>query len=138
MPQICLAFDFGLRRIGVALGNTASGQARPLATVHNPRSGQIDWAGISAVVRDWAPDRLVVGLPGDADGDDGPLSARARRFSRQLQGRYALPVSLVPEHLSTVEAARQGPPGAAGLDSLAAAVILQSWLDSHSTETPEP
>lgn len=138
MPEVCLAFDFGLRRIGVALGNTASGQARPLTTVHNPREGQIDWERITLLLLDWAPDRLVVGLPGDDAGRDGPLSERARRFGRQLQGRYRLPVSLVPEHLSTVEAARQGGPGRSGLDSLAAAVILQAWLDTHPTEAPTP
>lgn len=149
-PRVCLGFDFGLRRIGIAIGNTAGGSARPLLTLHNRASGSIDWTTIERLLADWRVDQLVVGLPERDDGADGALTPRVRRFARQLEGRFQLPVALVSEHLSSVEAEQllaTGPTPATRrqrtrrttrprvreeLDTMAAVVILQTWLSDHS------
>lgn len=128
-----LAFDVGTRRIGVAVGNALSGSARALATL---TAG--DWAAVDALLREWQPGGLVVGLPLDLDGGEQPMSARARRFARQLHERSRLPVALADERHTSQEAARrfasQRARGTARrqdavrMDALSAAVILEAWL----------
>jgi len=152
-PRICLGFDYGLRRIGVAIGNTGSRCARPLVTLHSRAPGQIDWDAIARLIADWDPQQLVVGMPTHDDGREGELAHRVRRFVRQLEGRYRLPVAAVPEHLSSVEAQRRlaaQPPApgrrtstnargigreAGEVDTMAAVVILETWLGDGDQDT---
>ncbi len=137
MPEVrdettVLGFDFGTKRIGVAIGNTLTGTARPL-TVLPARDGVPDWTQLAALVAEWKPGRLVVGLPLNMDGSESELSTRARSFGRKLAGRLVLPVDVMDERLSSFEARgellrghdRRGKPE---VDALAAALIVESWL----------
>lgn len=130
-PRILLGFDFGTRRIGVAVGQELTRTARELETL-NSRDGGPDWQGISRLIEQWQPDALVVGLPLNADGSDHELTTRARRFGNRLKGRYNLPVFTIDERLSSVEAERQlaekGHFTKGDVDKLAARIILESWL----------
>ncbi|MEK9720397.1 MAG: Holliday junction resolvase RuvX [Quisquiliibacterium sp.] len=123
--QILLAFDFGTRRTGVALGNTLTGSARALEVIVEDRTDR-RFARIAALIQDWEPQRLVVGRPCHPDGSAHEMTARCERFARQLQGRFGLPVSLVDERYSSV-AADPGPQGELD-DSQAAATILRQYL----------
>jgi putative holliday junction resolvase len=129
-----LAFDFGLRQIGVAVGNTLLGTTRPL-TVLKAREGIPDWPAIEALIREWQPDLLVVGEPLNMDGSPSALSARAEKFAKRLHGRLGLPVEMTDERLSSFEAKQQSRARGHGgdyrkepVDSYAAELILQTWL----------
>ncbi len=132
-----LGFDFGTKRIGVALGNTLLGTARPL-TVLPTRDGAPDWEKIAQLVREWAPQRLVVGLPLNMDGSDSDSTIRARSFARKLAGRLILPVDTVDERLTSFAARNALMQAGAGrnkssgrpdvVDALAAALIVEQWL----------
>ena len=122
-PQSFLAFDYGLRRVGVAVGNTLLRQAQPLKTV--AAEGEARFAAIASLVDEWRPDALVVGVPFHPDGAEHDNTLRARRFGRQLHGRFRLPVHEVDERYSTTEA-RAG--GAADVDAASAAIILDQFL----------
>lgn len=126
-----LAFDFGERRIGVAVGETLAGSARALSIVTR-RDGRPDWPTIERLVEDWEPDRLLVGLPAYRDGAAHPLEAAVARFARQLSGRFGLAVETVDERLSSREAAGRLQSGA-GLDAVAAEVILETWMNDYLT-----
>ncbi|MFN4147997.1 MAG: Holliday junction resolvase RuvX [Rhodocyclaceae bacterium] len=130
-----LAFDFGLRRIGVAIGETLLGSARPLATIDAAANAQ-RFAAIDRLIGEWRPARLVVGLPAHADRE-GPheFAARCERFARQLAGRYRLPVEFADERFSSVEAEAQhrGDERKASIDATAAAIILQTWFEQRLT-----
>lgn len=95
MPSTCLAFDFGTRRVGVAVGNTVSRLAQPLPSI--AVQGDARFAAIGRLIAEWRPDRLVVGVPFHPDGAPHENTLRARRFARQLHGRYGLPVDEVDE-----------------------------------------
>ncbi len=128
--QTLLAFDFGLKRIGVAVGQTQTSSANPLETVSVKREHP-DWDAIAALIKTWSPDALVVGLPLNMDGTEQDMTRHARRFSRQLEGRFRLPVHLVDERLTTREAKnRLYGEGQAerGADPVAAQIILEDWL----------
>lgn len=138
-----LGFDFGMRRIGVAVGESITGSARPLTTLP-AQDGQPDWARIEALLRDWRPSALVVGLPRRLDGSASDITPLAERFARRLHGRFNLPVHTIDEQLSS-HAAEQalGERGRGGrklaqrrgkaeVDQLAAAIILETWF----TERP--
>ncbi len=137
MTGCVLGFDFGARWIGVASGNRISQSARPLASLA-AQSGQPEWARVDALLAEWKPDALVVGLPLTLDGGEQAVTRGARAFADTLGRRSGLPVHLVDERHTSQEAARrfaaQRAAGsarrrdAANLDSLAAAVILESWL----------
>jgi putative Holliday junction resolvase len=118
-----LAFDFGIRRTGVASGNRLLAQATPLKTV--VAEGDARFEAIAALVRDWQPDALVVGVPRHPDGAEHEMTRRARRFARQLHGRFGLPVHEVDERYSTTEALAGG---AADADAAAAAILLEQFL----------
>jgi putative Holliday junction resolvase len=118
-----LAFDFGTRRVGVAVGGRAPERATPLCTID--ATGDARFAAIEALIREWQPDALVVGVPFHPDGAPHDNTARARRFARQLHGRYGLPVHEVDERWTTTEARAAG---ATDLDAAAAALILQQHL----------
>lgn len=122
-----LAFDYGLKRVGVATGNTVLGQAQALKTLHE--MGDDRFGAISALIAQWQPDELVVGVPFHPDGAPHENTQRAQRFARRLQGRTGLPVHEVDERYSTVEAQAGG---ARDLDAAAAAVILQQFLDQQA------
>ena len=121
--QSFLSFDFGTRRVGVAVGNTLLGQARALKTV--AAEGEARFAAVQALVAEWQPDALVVGVPFHPDGAAHDNTQRARRFARQLHGRFKLPVHEVDERYTTTEALAAG---ATDADAAAAAIILDQFL----------
>ncbi|MDQ6680577.1 MAG: Holliday junction resolvase RuvX [Pseudomonadota bacterium] len=121
-----LAFDFGSRRIGVAAGNTLTRNAQPLCTVAAGAAPPFD--AIGRLIAEWLPDALVVGVPLHPDGAPHENTLRARRFARQLQGRFKLPVHEADERYTTTEARALG---AADLDAAAAAIILGQFLREH-------
>jgi putative Holliday junction resolvase len=124
--QVLLALDYGTRRIGVASGNTLTGDARPLATIGAQGAAQLD--AVERVVREWQPAALVIGVPFHPDGAEHRNTRRAREFARRLRERLApLAVHEVDERYSTVEAAR-GLAGGADVDAASAAVILSQYL----------
>lgn len=135
MPDgLVLGFDFGLKRIGVAVGQTVTKTAKPLITLA-AEQGQPEWAALKKLFDRWQPTALVVGLPLNMDDSEQPITQSARHFAVQLQQHFSLPVFLVDERLSTKEAraqlfAKHGFKGlqAAAVDSIAAAVILEQWL----------
>ena len=136
-----LCFDYGLKRIGVAVGQELTGTASALTTVA-ARDGKPDWDAISRLFEEWRPDAVVVGLPLNMDGTDHELSRRARRFGNQLHGRYNLPAHLIDERLSSLEAEsrlkgglRQKARHKEDIDKLAAQVILETWLAEQLRET---
>lgn len=129
-----LAFDFGTRRIGVAIGNTLTRSARALTTIDAPDERD-RFAALDRLVREWQPARLVVGLPLHADGSEHAMTARARTFAATVARRYALPVALEDER-HTSEIARDALAGGgraarAQRDEVAARIILQAYLDKH-------
>ena len=129
-----MAFDFGLRQIGVAVGNCLLQTSQPLDIVR-ARDGVPDWSSIEALLQEWQPDLLLIGDPLNMDGTDSDLGARAQKFSRRLHGRFGLAVALVDERLTSFEAKQtlqaQGHKGDyknQPADSVAAELILQSWM----------
>jgi len=125
-----LGFDFGPRKIGVAVGQTITGSASALTTLHSRRN-RPDWAGIGQLVCVWQPQGAVVGLPFNMDDTEGMIAPEARRFARQLAGRFDLPVHLVDERLTSLEARRQLGRDATSrmaIDAMAAKLILETWL----------
>jgi len=141
-----LGFDVGQRRTGVALGNALSG-ARALAVIAMHRSGA-DWPALDRLYHQWRPQGLIVGDPFTLDGQDQPIRQHAHTFARQLQQRYHLPVALVDERSSSMEAARwfanereagrKRRRDAAQLDATAAAIIVQRWLNAPQQAIPLP
>ncbi len=131
-----LGFDFGRVRIGIAVGQELTGAARPLATL-TVREQRIDWCAIAQLITDWQPDLLIVGVPRQADGSANAITEAALRFGRQLQGRYRLPVETTDERLSSraaenlLQASPRSQTGRRGpsLDAVAAAVIVETWLN---------
>lgn len=123
--QIFLAFDFGAKRTGVAVGNRLTRLAQPQATV--AAEGDRRFELIAKRIADWAPDALVVGVPFHPDGAEHENTRKARRFARQLQGRFGLSVYEVDERYSTTEAHAQG---ARDADAASACIILEQFLRS--------
>ncbi|WP_295538552.1 Holliday junction resolvase RuvX [uncultured Thiohalocapsa sp.] len=143
-----LGFDFGTRKIGVAVGQTVTATASALTTLRH-RGGKPDWAAIEALIREWRPQAAVLGLPHNMDDtEEETLAAPVRRFARQLTGRFAIPVHLVDERLTTLAAERalaaegrladagagtrkrrrHGGPQRDVVDAYAAKLILETWL----------
>ena len=117
-----LAFDFGLRHIGVAVGQTITCTATPLTTL-TARNGKPQWSDVEQLVKNWGPIRLLVGLPLNMDDSESEMSGRARRFATQLTGRTKVTALMVDERLTSREARSRVQPHAA-----AAALIAESWL----------
>jgi putative Holliday junction resolvase len=132
--ETLLAFDFGYKRIGVAVGQSVTGMASPLTTLAG-RDGQPDWGEVEHIITTWQPAALVVGLPCHLDGTEQDITTEARRFARRLQNRYGLPVHLVDERLTSDEAERlmrdHPRSNTADVDQIAAQIILQNWLDQR-------
>ena len=120
-----LAFDFGRKRTGVAVGNRLTRSATPLPTIR--AEGDARWSLVAARIADWRPDALVVGVPFHPDGAEHDNTLRARKFARQLRGRFQLPVHEVDERYSTTEALAAG---ARDADAGAAVIILEQFLRS--------
>ena len=127
MVDIVLGFDFGVKRIGIAMGNTLTGQAQPLrviAAIDNATRFKL----IGELIAEWSPARLVVGEPRHPDGAEHDMTLRSRRFANQLHGRFNLPVELVDERYSSVVInAKRGEV----IDDRAAAIILQQYFDAN-------
>lgn len=135
-----LAFDFGTRRIGVAVGEMMLGSARPLATI-SAEANEARFAAIRKLVEEWQPVTLVVGLPLSPDGQPHEMTDRCRRFARQLEGRFRLPVALVDERFSSTEADERLRGRGLDwrrrketLDAEAAATLLEDYFTSHAHE----
>ena len=136
-PETIVAFDFGLRRIGVAVGQQVTASANPIAAIRNTDSGP-DWLAIEGIVGEWRPARLVVGMPLHEDGSPSEMGNHVKAFIAEL-GRFDLPVEQVDERYSSLEAGElMKTERAAGLrgrikkeaiDSMAAALIAQRWFD---------
>ncbi len=137
-PDTVLAFDFGLKRIGLAAGETLAGSAAPRPAIPVMR-GSPDWSAIEREVRMWHPQVLVVGAPYNVDGTPGALAEAARAFATELGSRFGLPINMVDERWSSLEAAtalkmrrasgvRRRRVQREDIDSAAAAVILERWL----------
>lgn len=135
MPEgIFLGFDFGYKRIGVAVGQQVTCSARPLSTLE-AKQGVPDWNSVQKIIHEWRPQALIVGLPTCIDNTEQYTTEAARNFAKQLRKRFALPVHLVDERLSTVEARAQlfAEGGyrrirQSQVDSFAACIILEQWL----------
>lgn len=137
-PEILLSFDFGTKRIGVAVGQTVTKTARPLETI-KANQGEPNWDTLNKLIQTWQPDALVVGIPLNMDGTEQPLTQAARRFVNLLREHYQLPIFEMDERLTT-KAAREQMFNEGGykalqhgqVDSVAAQLILQNWLTQHS------
>lgn len=138
-------FDVGARRIGVAVGSAFGSGARALAVIDVHAHGP-DWAALDKLRNQWRPDGMVVGDPMTLDGGDQPIRKAAHAFARELQTRYTLPVVLVDERSSSIEAGqrfaadraqgRRKRRDAAALDAIAAAVIVERWLAAPQDAQP--
>ncbi|MDP2809384.1 MAG: Holliday junction resolvase RuvX [Rhodocyclaceae bacterium] len=122
-----LAFDFGTRRIGVAVGEMMLARARPL-TIIDAEANDARFAAVGRLIGEWQPARLVVGLPVSVDGIEHEMTHRCRRFARQLEGRFRLPLELVDERYSSCGLSADK----SRVDAEAAAVILQAWFDERA------
>lgn len=137
-----LAFDFGEKRIGVAVGEHLLGIAHPLATIDNEANDE-RFRQIAALIEEWRPTLLIVGLPLSVDGEAHALTLLSRKFARRLDGRFGLPVAMIDErytsatasqslHEAGISSRKQKPM----LDQVAAQHILQSYFDSLTVENP--
>ncbi|MFC0167019.1 Holliday junction resolvase RuvX [Pseudoduganella danionis] len=125
--ETIFAFDFGVKRIGIAMGNTLIRQAQPIKVI-SAVDNATRFAAIGALLDEWQPGLLVVGLPLHPDGAEHEMTARCRKFANQLHGRFNLPVELVDERYSS--AVIGGQRGEV-IDDRAAAIILQQYFDTH-------
>ena len=141
---VVLGFDYGLRRIGVAVGQRITGTASAVAVLRNTDTGP-DWPACDALLKTWRPQAIVVGLPLARDGDEQPMTHAARAYAEQLGARYQLPVHLVDERFTSraadsafAEARRAGVArrkDAAMLDAQAARRIVEQWLSQPIPES---
>lgn len=139
-----LGFDFGTKRIGIAIAQEVTGTANPLKTITAVKN-KPDWDSISKIIKEWQPDLLVIGLPLHMDGSEQQMTQAARRFSNQLNGRYNIPIELMDERLSSNEAEsiikeQSGSRSLfrdslftdkAQIDMISAQLILQSWMSAN-------
>ncbi|MCP4411885.1 MAG: Holliday junction resolvase RuvX [Gammaproteobacteria bacterium] len=135
--QQVIAFDYGEKHIGVAVGQTVTNTATPLKPLF-AKDGQPDWQTVERLIKEWQPDYLLVGLPLNMDTTEQLLTRRAKKFANRLNGRFGITVKMMDERLSSVEAREQlfSACGFKGLnknsiDSQAACLILESWFNSH-------
>ncbi|MEH6580716.1 MAG: Holliday junction resolvase RuvX [Halioglobus sp.] len=129
-----LAFDYGLRQIGIAVGNCLTATTQPL-TIIKAKDGIPQWPELEKLLTEWRPDLLIVGDPLNMDGTDGAMGERARKFARRLHGRFGHKVEMVDERLTSYEAKQdlqdlghRGDYKASPVDSYAAELILQTWM----------
>jgi putative Holliday junction resolvase len=140
--RILIGFDYGRRRIGAARGDTLTASAAALPVISSGPSGP-DWAQVGKLLDQWRPALIVVGLPYNADGTDSGITTEARRFAQELSSRFAIPVELVDERYSSLDAqARLAAARASGvrrrrvakadIDAAAACVILERWFSQNT------
>ena len=145
--SIYLGFDYGAKRIGLAVGDAVTGSARPLPTVTNGR--QPDWEALAKALKEWRPAGCIVGLPVDLDGNDQAITSHARAFAEQLRSRYGVPVYLCDERLSSRAAddeirnaradRRMNRRTRSGdRDGVAARLILEQWLATPAARPTTP
>lgn len=127
--KILLCFDFGTKRIGVAVGQTVTQTANPLKTVKN-KNNRPDWKGIKQLIEEWQPDALIVGVPLNMMGEVQEMTLASEKFMRQLHGRFRLPVYGVDERLSSFEAI-QRTGKITDIDPVAAQAILEIWFSEN-------
>ncbi|WP_321326216.1 Holliday junction resolvase RuvX [Thiomicrorhabdus sp.] len=125
---VIIGFDFGLKRIGVAIGQTITQTASPEAIV-NSKDGKPDWQHITSLFEQWQPVAIVVGLPMRLDGSEQALTQPARKFGQRLHGRYQRPVFYIEEQLSSIEAEHRGLKQK-HIDDHAAQILLENWLQA--------
>ncbi len=136
--QRLLAFDYGLRWIGCAVGQSLTGTANPLAAL-KAKDGIPQWPQIEALINEWQPQQIIVGLPLNMDGSESEMCQRARKFGNRIHGRFGVAVAFADERLSSFAAKGElldqgGNQGFKdrGVDSLSAVIILESWLREHA------
>lgn len=137
---VVIAFDFGLKRTGVAVGNTITGNATPECTLQS-KDNKPDWDGISELFATWQPSIIVVGMPMTLDGEENPITAKVQRFCNQIQGRYNLKVEQENEQFTSIEAAarlkqvrqsgRKKKVSKDEVDKIAASIILENWMQKN-------
>lgn len=132
-----MGFDFGTKSIGIAMGNALTGNATPLAAI-KAQDGIPNWDQLEKLLKEWHPDRLIIGLPLNMDGTEQELTRRARKFGNRLHGRFGYPIEFQDERLTTTDArARLFEEGGYkalskdAVDSVSAALIVESWLESQ-------
>lgn len=137
-PQRLMAFDFGLKRIGVAVGQPVTGTTQMLTPLA-ARDGQPDWNAVEKLLKDWQPDLLLIGIPLAMDGSELSVTPNARKFMNRLHGRFGLPVQAVDERITSKEARQQlfdyggyKTLQNQSVDSLAAELMLQQWLHERA------
>ncbi|WP_135796460.1 Holliday junction resolvase RuvX [Hydrogenovibrio crunogenus] len=126
---VVIGFDFGLKRIGVAIGQTITRTATPEAIVAS-KDGKPDWEHITRLFEEWKPSAIVVGLPMRLNGEEQALTQPARKFGQRLSGRYQRPVFYIEEQLSSIEAEQRKTKTSQPMDDHAAQIILENWLDA--------
>ena len=139
--SVVIAFDFGLKRTGVAVGNTVTGSATPECTLKS-KDELPDWDGITKLFKEWQPSQIVVGMPTELDGSENPLKKRIERFCNQIQGRYNIAVDQENEQFTSIEAAqrlkqlrqngRKQKVSKDEVDKIAAAIILENWMQRNA------
>ena len=139
-----LAFDFGEKRIGVAVGEWELAQAHPLTTIRSEANAE-RFAAIAALIKEWRPVSLVVGRPLALDGSEHAMTARCTRFANQLRGRFSLPVDYAEERLSSIEAEERlrengvrGRSAKEHIDAMAAQIILQCFFERSPENSTDP
>jgi putative Holliday junction resolvase len=141
---VALGFDYGKRRVGIAVGSPLTGRDQPLTTLEHS-DGQPDWAALDVLIAEWQPVAFVVGLPLQANGQAQKMTRRARNFAQEIGGRYKLPVHAVDERYTTIEATHRlqaaRASGSRGrrlrrgdVDAMAAQTLLESWLSGELEE----
>ncbi len=138
---VVIAFDFGLKRTGVAVGNTLTGSATPECTLTS-KDEQPDWDGITKLFKEWQPSQIVVGMPTELDGSESPLTKAVQRFCNQIQGRYNIDVYQENEQFTSIEASRRLKQLRQSgrkkkvrkdeVDKIAAAIILENWMQKNA------
>ena len=138
---VIIAFDFGLKRTGVAVGNTLTGSATPECTLLS-KDQKPDWDGITHLFNEWKPEKIVVGMPIELDGSENPLAKFVQRFCNQIQGRYNIEVEQENEQFTSIEAARRLKQLRQSgrkkkitkdeVDKIAAAIILENWMQKNA------
>jgi len=134
--EVFFSFDYGTKRIGLAVGQTITKTASELATL-DTLNGHIPWPQLESLIQQWHPDAFIVGLPLNKDGTPHKITKKAKTFGKDLEARYHLPVYFMDERLSSIEAEhllnQRGADREKGdIDKLAAKLILESWFNSFS------
>jgi len=129
--QSVMGFDYGIKRIGVAIGQTLTATASPVCIIHL-KNQQVNWAQIDAVIQEWRPDLFIIGLPRHADGSDSDSTIAVQYFYEQLRKRYTVPISLIDETLSSTAATERMSVRSKrknhSVDAVAAQIILETWF----------